>query len=107
LSIKLPDKLEYERSAMPVPVSVNPAIAYAGKRQRSLSTTSVIYAEDVMYWDEWPMHHPFLLFVGKAFNKPDYFGLWKTLDLYPENQKEIRNLPLRNTFLRILNEPVL
>src|SRR5690554_174255 len=38
------------------------------------------YEKDVMYWDEWPVRHPFLLFAGRAYNKPKFIELWKTLD---------------------------
>lgn len=64
------------------------------------------YAEDVMYWDEWPVRHPFLLFAGNAYNKPEYIELWKTLEGYPETQEVIRNLPIRNPLLWLMDEPV-
>ncbi len=61
---------------------------------------------DVMYWEEWPVRHPFLLFAGKAYNHPEYIELWKTLDGYPKTQEVIRNLPIRNPLLWLLNEPL-
>lgn len=64
------------------------------------------YAEDVMYWDEWPVRHPFLLFAGNSYNKPEYIELWKTLEGYPETQEVIRNLPIRNPLLWLMDEPV-
>jgi hypothetical protein len=64
------------------------------------------YQPDVMYWDEWPVRHPFLLFAGRAYNHPEYIELWKTLDGYPETQEVIRNLPIRHPLLWLLNEPV-
>ncbi len=64
------------------------------------------YEPDVMYWDEWPVRHPFLLFAGRAYNHPEYIELWKTLDGYPETQEVIRNLPIRNPLIWILEEPV-
>jgi len=64
------------------------------------------YAEDVMYWDEWPVRHPFLLFAGNAYNKPEYIELWKTLEGYPETQEVIRNLPIRNPLLWLMDEPI-
>lgn len=64
------------------------------------------YGEDVMYWDEWPVRHPFLLFAGRAYDKPEYIELWKTLEGYPETQEVIRNLPIRNPLLWLLDEPV-
>lgn len=65
------------------------------------------YSEDVMYWNEWPVRHPFLLFAGKAYDKQEYIELWKTLEGYPKIQEVIRNLPIRNPILWLLNEPVL
>lgn len=64
------------------------------------------YDEDVMYWDEWPVRHPFLLFAGRAYDKPGYIELWKTLEGYPETQEVIRNLPIRNPLLWVLEKPV-
>jgi hypothetical protein len=64
------------------------------------------YKHDVMYWDEWPIRQPFLLFAGKAYNHPEYIELWKSLDGYPKNQEVIRNLPIRNPLLWVLEKPV-
>ncbi len=64
------------------------------------------YAEDVMYWDEWPVRHPFLLFAGRAYNRPECIEIWQTLDGYPETQEVIRNLPIRNPLLWVLDKPV-
>ena len=61
---------------------------------------------DVMYWDEWPVRQPFLLFAGKAYNKKEYIELWQTLDGYPETAEVLRNLPIRNPLLWLLNEPI-
>jgi hypothetical protein len=63
------------------------------------------FGEDVMYWEEWPARHPFLLFAGRAYNKPEYIELWKTLDGYPETQEVIRNLPVRNPLLWLTDKP--
>ncbi|MEN8117312.1 MAG: alginate lyase family protein [Bacteroidota bacterium] len=64
------------------------------------------YNPDVMYWEEWPVRHPFLLFAGKAYDKPEYIETWKTLEGYPETREVLRNLPIRNPLLWLLNEPV-
>ena len=61
---------------------------------------------DVMYWDEWPVRHPFLLFAGKAYNNSEYIELWKTLEGYPKTQEVVRNLPIRTPLIWLLNEPV-
>jgi hypothetical protein len=64
------------------------------------------YPPDVMYFDEWPVQQPFLLFAGLAYNKPEYIELWQTLDGYPTNREVIRNLPIRNPLIWLLDEPI-
>ena len=50
---------------------------------------------DVMYWDEWPVRHPSLLFAGVALRQKSYIDLWKTLPPLPETDEGIRNFPVR------------
>ena len=64
------------------------------------------YGQDVMYWDDWPVRHPFLLFAGRAYDRPEYIELWKTLDGYPEVREVIRNLPIRHPLLWLLDRPL-
>lgn len=64
------------------------------------------YDPDVMYWNEWPVRHPFLLFAGRAYGKDEYIKLWNTLEGYPKNNEVLRNLPIRNPLLWLLKEPV-
>jgi len=54
---------------------------------------------DVMYFDEWPVRHPLLLFGGLALRKPEYIELWKTLDPDPEVEEVVRNYPFRQPVL--------
>lgn len=54
------------------------------------------FAKDVMYWDEWPVAHPFLLFGAAAFNNENYFRLWQKLEHDPQVEEVLRNLPVRN-----------
>ena len=54
---------------------------------------------DVMYYDEWPVRHPLLLFGGLALNKPEYIELWKSLDPDPTVEEVIRNFPFRQPVL--------
>ena len=61
---------------------------------------------DVMYWEEWPVRHPFLLFAGKAYENQEYIDLWKTLEAYPKTQEVIRNLPIRTPLIWLLDKPV-
>jgi hypothetical protein len=60
---------------------------------------------DVMYWDEWPIRHPALLFAGLALEKPEYVALWKKLDGDPKVDEVIRNFPLRQPVLWVDRRP--
>jgi hypothetical protein len=57
------------------------------------------YAEDVLYWDEWPVRHPSLLFAGLHFEETSYLKLWERLEPDPKTPEVIRNLPLRHPLL--------
>lgn len=57
------------------------------------------YSEDVLYWEEWPARHAFLLFAGLAYSNPDYLQVWASLDADPTTAEVIRNLPLRHPLL--------
>lgn len=54
------------------------------------------YKHDVMYWEAWPVAHPFLLFGASKFNVSNWFKTWNTLEHFPEVEEVIRNLPVRN-----------
>jgi hypothetical protein len=60
------------------------------------------YPPDVMYFDEWPVRHPFLLFAGETYNNKEYLDLWQTLEGYPTTPEVIRNLPIRNPLLWLI-----
>ncbi len=64
------------------------------------------YPPDVMYWDEWPVRQPFLLFAGRTYHKPEYLELWKSLEGYPTNGEVLRNLPIRNPLLWLMEKPI-
>jgi hypothetical protein len=54
---------------------------------------------DVMYFDQWPMRHPSLLFGGLALKKPDYLSLWRKLPPDSEVPEVIRNFFIRQPML--------
>ncbi len=56
-------------------------------------------APDVMYWNEWPVAQPFLVFGAQAFNTTAWFNTWKKLDHAPAVEEVIRNLPVRNPLI--------
>lgn len=57
------------------------------------------YPADVMYWEEWPVAQPALIFAWKQFNNEDYYRTWLALDHFPENEEVVRNLPIRNPII--------
>ena len=63
------------------------------------------YPPDVMSFDEWPVRHPYLLFAGVAYNNKEYLQLWQKLDGYPSAAEVLRNLPIRNPLLWLLEKP--
>jgi hypothetical protein len=54
------------------------------------------YSKDVMYWENWPVAQPSLLFGAVHFSNEDWMKTWKRLDHKPETEEVIRNLPVRN-----------
>ena len=54
---------------------------------------------DVMYWDDWPVRQPSLLFAGLKFENPDYLETWLKLEADPTTYEVLRNLPLRHPLL--------
>lgn len=57
------------------------------------------FGEDVMYWDNWPVAHPFLLFAYAKYGRTPWLESWKKLDHNPQTEEVIRNLPIRNPLL--------
>jgi hypothetical protein len=54
---------------------------------------------DVMYYDEWPVRQPSLLFAGLALNKPEYLATWGKLNPDPTVEEVVRNFPIRQPLL--------
>jgi hypothetical protein len=57
------------------------------------------FKQDVMYWDEWPVAHPFLLFSAIAYQDESIFQTWAELNHEPETEEVIRNLPIRHPLI--------
>jgi len=57
------------------------------------------YKKDVMYWDHWPVAHPFLVFGSRALDEDLWFALWQGLDHDPRVPEILRNLPIRNPLI--------
>ena len=60
------------------------------------------YPKDVMYWNDWPVAQPFLIFGAKAFDQQHWFETWKQLNHAPKVEEIIRNLPIRHPIIWLL-----
>ncbi len=58
-----------------------------------------LHSPDVMYFDDWPVRQPSLLFAGLALHKMEYIALWRTLDPDPTVEEIVRNYPIRQPML--------
>ncbi len=56
-------------------------------------------AKDVMYWDNWPVAQPALVFGAEAFKNQEWFVVWKSLEHFPNVEEVLRNLPVRNPLI--------
>lgn len=54
---------------------------------------------DVMYWNDWPVAHPFLVFGAVTFGQNEWFDTWTKLDYNPQVDEVLRNLPIRNPII--------
>jgi hypothetical protein len=57
------------------------------------------FPPDVMYYKEWPVRQPCLIFGGLALGKPEYIALWRKLDPDPTVEEVLRNWPVRQPLL--------
>ena len=62
---------------------------------------SWIYTKDVMYWDEWPVAHPFLIFGALQIHNKNWQSAWEKLEHFPVTDEVVRNLPVRNPLIWI------
>lgn len=61
------------------------------------------YRTDILYWEEWPVRHPSLLFAGLQFENREYLEVWETLEADPETYEVLRNLPIRHPLLWVFD----
>jgi len=57
--------------------------------------TKWVLPPDVMYWNDWPVAQPFLLFGANTFHKPEWYATWEKLDHDPHVEEVIRNLVVK------------
>lgn len=66
-----------------------------------LDKESWTYPKDVMYWDEWPVAHPFLVFGALQTGNEEWLSTWARLEHFPVTDEVVRNLPVRNPLIWI------
>jgi len=54
------------------------------------------YEPDVMYWNDWPVAQPSLLFTGTHYDQAKYIDLWQTLDRNFNTTEVVRNMPVKH-----------
>ncbi len=57
------------------------------------------HKQDVMYWENWPVAQPFLVFGANAYENKEWLDTWKLSDHLPTVEEVIRNLPVRNPLI--------
>ncbi len=53
------------------------------------------HKQDVMYWNDWPVAQPFLVFGATALDQEKWLNTWSALNHSPTVEEVIRNLPVR------------
>lgn len=61
--------------------------------------SSWTYPKDVMYWEEWPVAQPFLLFAHQQYQQKEWLDTWVKLEHFPKTEEVIRNLPIRSPLI--------
>jgi hypothetical protein len=54
---------------------------------------------DVMYWENWPVAQPFLVFGAVNLQNKTWLQTWTKLEHSPKVEEVIRNLPVRNPLI--------
>jgi len=54
---------------------------------------------DVMYWKEWPVAGPGLVFGAEQLGQKKWLDTWSKLAHFPKVEEVIRNLPVRNPLI--------
>ena len=55
--------------------------------------------KDVMYWDDWPVAQPFLIFGANAYGEKKWYSAWQVLEHKPGVEEVLRNLPIRHPLI--------
>jgi hypothetical protein len=70
----------------------------AGKKGETEAASESV-KPDVMYWDDWPVRQPSLIFGALSSNNPTWLETWKKLNAEPTVEEIIRNYPIRQPVL--------
>ncbi len=57
------------------------------------------FPKDVMYWENWPVAHPFLVFGAARYRNKRWFDTWERLEHNPQVEEVVRNLPVRHPLI--------
>lgn len=68
-------------------------------RKGEAEMTGELVKPDVMYWDDWPVRQPCLIFGALAAGREDWLATWKRLNPDPGVEEIIRNYPIRQPVL--------
>jgi hypothetical protein len=72
------------------------------KPARTMATqaeSNIPIKPDVMYWDEWPVRQPCLIFGAMVTGREEWLVTWKKLNPDPSVEEVIRNMPVREPVL--------
>jgi len=62
------------------------------------------FGKDVMYWENWPVAQPSLLFAANAYHSNGWLNTWKRLEHDSKEEEVIRNLPVRHPIIWLNNK---
>jgi hypothetical protein len=65
------------------------------------------YPADATHFAELPVRQPSLLLAGRAYSRPEYVALWKTLNPDPTDPVIQRSFPIRQPLLWVRRAPAL
>jgi hypothetical protein len=64
------------------------------------------YEKDIFIWEEWPVRQPCLLLAGMAYDIGEYIDTYFQLPARPTHPEVIRNLPVRNPVIWLIEKPL-
>ena len=65
------------------------------------------FAADLSHFNDVPVRQPSLLFCGRAYGRPEYVDLWKTLNPDPTDPTVLRSFPIRQPLLWLRRAPAM